>query len=324
MADQAKLTSRDIQGMIAYELEQSKSVAWPFQCGLEAGSDQEKETYVILGASPAMREWLGNRSRKSLKTASVDVINKKFEATILVAVDDMRRDKTNFIQMRISELVTRANSHWAKLLTTLRLAGTSTVCVDGKYFYAANHSWGSSGTYSNLLTSSDYSALAVTDRGNVTPDEMAKAILKVISHFFTINDDQGEPANEDANLFMVHVPVAMMAAATEACASKFLSTGSGVRDNVLTNQDVQQNLFKVIPQVNPRLTSGYDFYVDRIDSRAKPFILQSETGIQQSKKAEGSDFEHDTDMHEYGIKTNRNVGFALPYMSIKATVSNAG
>lgn len=318
--DQAVLTSRDIIGLIDNGIEASKNAAWPFLCGMEFGSNQETEKYKIVGATPALTEWIGSRSKKSLRTAGIDVTNKPYEATLILHKNDLRRDKTGFINMRISQMADRVNQFWAKLLSTIIEAGISTVCIDGKYFYAANHVWGDSGTWSNLLTYSDYGKLAVVDRDNPTSDEMAKAFLAVVKHFYSIKDDQGEPANEGAVQFMVQVPIALMDVAIEACASKFLSTGSGVRDNPLTNPDVQ-NIVKLIPAVNPRLTSNYAFYVHRIDGAAKGFILQDEMGPEYTQKAEGSDFEHDTNCHEYGVHVERSVAYAFPDKSIKATIS---
>jgi phage major head subunit gpT-like protein len=319
--DQQALGSRDIIGMIDNGLEMSKDKTWPFLCGMEFNSNQATEKYRIIGATPAMREWIGGRSIKSLRTAGVDVTNKPFEATMQIHVDDLRRDKTGFIKMRIDQMVEKAVSHWAKLLSTLRIAGTSTVCVDKEYFYAASHSWGDSGTLSNLLTSSDYSELEVTDADNPTPVELAKAILKVVQHFYTFKDDQGEPSNENASKFLVQVPINMYGALIQALSSNFLSTGTGVVDNPLKLKD---GGFEIIPSPNPRLTSDVDFFVDRIDGAAKPFILQSETDIKISAKAEGSEFEHDTNMHEYGINVSRNVGFGFWDKSIKATLSQSG
>lgn len=318
--DQQALTSRDIIGMIDNGIEGSKDTSWPYLVGLETNSNQETEKYKIIGASPALREWIGGRSQKSLRTAGIDVVNKLFEATIDVAVSDLRRDKTGFIKMRIQQLVDRYNQHWAKLISALRIAGVSTVCLDGQYFYSASHSWGDSGTLSNLLTSSNYSDLAVVNKDNPTAIEMAKAVLKVVQHFYSLKDDQGEPANEDANRFLVQVPVNMSAALIQALSSNFLSTGTGVVDNPAL---VAKKLFELVPSVNPRLSATDEFYVDRIDGAAKPFILQNETDYSLSAKAEGSDFEHDNDAHEYGIKVNRNAGYGFPDKSIKATLSNA-
>lgn len=314
--DQQVLTSRDIIGMIDNGIELSKDTSWPMLTGMEFTSNQAIEKYKLVGASPALREWIGGRSAKSLRTAGIDVINKKFESTIRVDRDDLRRDKTGFIQIRISQLVNRYIQHWAKLVTTLRVAGTSTVAFDGQYFYSATHSWGDSGTMKNLLVAGDYSQLNVATAANPTAIELADAILAVIQHFYTFKDDQGEPANEDALKFLVQVPVNMYGALIKAVSSNFLLSASAAIDNPLKSE-----AFQIVPSVNPRLSATDAFYVDRIDGVAKSFILQSEDDYELSAKAEGSDFEHDNDAHEYGIKCLRNAGFGFFTSSIKATLS---
>lgn len=314
--DQQVLTSRDIIGMIDNGIESSKDTSWPFLTGMEFKSNQAVEKYKLIGASPALREWVGGRSVKSLRTAGIDVTNKKFEATIRVDKDDLRRDKTGFINVRIGELVGRYTQHWAKLVTTLRVAGTATAAYDGQFFYSASHAFGDSGTMKNLLVAGDYAQLNVTTPANPTAAELSDAILAVIQHFYSFKDDQGEPVNEDAKKFMVQVPVNMYGALIKALTSNFLLSGSAALDNPLKSGD-----FEIIPSVNPRLSATDAFYVDRIDGVAKAFILQSESDYELSAKAEGSDFEHDNDAHEYGIKCLRNAGFGFFTSSIKATLS---
>lgn len=314
--DQNVLTSRDIIGMIDNGIELSKDKSWPFLVGMEFGSNQETEKYKLIGASPALREWIGGRSVKSLRTAGIDVINKHFEASIRVAVSDLRRDKTGFINVRIGQLVQRYIQHWAKLITTLRTSGTSTACFDGQYFYSASHAWGDSGTLSNLLTSADYSTLNVATPAKPTALELSDVILDIVQHFFTLKDDQGEPANEDAKEFLVQVPVNMYGVLIKALSSNFLLSASAAVDNPLKGGD-----FKITPSVNPRLSTTTELYVDRIDGVAKSFIQQNETDANISAKAEGSEFEHDNDAHEYGIDCWRNAGYGFWSSAIKATLS---
>lgn len=314
--DQKALSSREVIGLMSNGLEMSKDLSWPFLVGLEMTSNQAKENYQILGNSPAMREWIGGRSAKSLRTQGVDVLNKKFEATMQILVDDLRRDKTGFIKLRIAQLVERANTHWAKLLSALREVGGSTLCVDGQYFYDTDHAFGDSGTWKNLLAAGDYAELNVNTANNPTASELSNIIVKGVQHMYTLKDDQGEPINENARKFLVQVPVNMYAALITAKTNQFLNTGSGVVDNPSKNAE-----FEWIPSVNPRLTDDDVLYIDRIDGVERPFIIQSETDIEISAKAEGSEFEHDNDAHEYGIKANRNVGFAFPQASMKLQLS---
>ena len=315
--DQSGLSSRAIIGMFYEILEASKDLAWPFRVGMEFKSDQESETYKWLGASPMMREWLGGRLAKSLRENGITITNKEFEATLEIAVKDLRRDKTGQIKIRIGELADRANQHWAKLLSTLIINGGATVCYDGQYFFDNGHSEGDSGTLSNLLTGSDYSEIsAVSTPANPTSVEMVNVILKLVQHMYSLKDDQGEPINENASKFMLMVPVNMWAAALLACTANLINTGTGTIDNPMLSKG-----FSVEPRANPRLTSTTELYLFCEDGRAKPFILQNEVDIQVDAIAEGSEEEFKNKRHLYGVSASRNVGYGYWQQAIKATLS---
>jgi len=314
--DQQGLGSRAIIGMFYEILESSKDLAWPFRIGMEFKSDQESETYKWLGSSPMMREWIGGRLAKSLMENGITIKNKAFEATMEIAVKDLRRDKTGQISIRIGEMADRVNQHWASLLSTLIINGTSAVCYDGQYFFDTDHSEGDSGSQKNLITASDYSDLNVDTAAAPSAVEMAKVILKMIQHLFSLKDDRGEPLNENAKKFDVMVPVNMWAAAMQACSSNLLSTGTGAIDNPLLGK-----VFSVNPIANPRLTATDALYLFRTDGRAKPFILQNEVDVQIDAIAEGSEEEFKNDRHLYGVKASRNVGYGLWQQAVKGTLS---
>lgn len=311
--DQHGLGSRAIIGMFYEILEQSKDTAWPFQIGMEISSDQESETYKWLGFSPAMREYLGGRHAKGLRENGITIINKEFEATLEIARKDLRRDKTGQIRIRIGEMADRANSHWASLLTTLIIANSA--CYDESNFFDNDHSEGDSGTQTNLLTGSDYSEISdVSVAANPTAIELAKVILKLIQHLYSLKDDQGEPMNENAQKFMLMCPINMWAAAKQAISSQLLSTGTGAVDNPTKGLTID-------PVSNPRLTSTTELYLFRTDGRAKPCILQNEVDIEVSAIAEGSEEEFKNNRHLYGLYASRNVGFGYWQHAVKATLS---
>lgn len=312
--DQNGLSSRAIIGMFYEILETSKDTAWPFRVGMEIGSNQESETYKWLGFSPAMREWLGGRHAKSLRENGVTIINKEFEATLEIAKKDLRRDKTGQIRIRIGELADRVNQHWASLLTTL-ITGNG-LCYDGQNFFDTDHSEGDSGTLTNALTASDYSDLNVDTAANPTANEMAKVILKLIQHMYSLKDDQGEPMNENAKNFLIMVPTNMWAAGLQAASSQLLSTGTGAIDNPLKNGG-----FNVEVISNPRLSTTTVLYAFRTDGRAKPFILQNEVAPEMSAIAEGSEEEFKHNRHLYGVYASRNVGMGYWQQAVKATLS---
>lgn len=310
------LSSRAIIGTFYNMLEAVTGKSWTSQVGMEFKSDQESETYKWLGMALALREWIGGRNAKGLRENGITIENKKFEATLEVAVDDLRRDKTGQIEVRIGELVDRVDEHWAKLLSTLILAGEAAVCYDGEFFFDTDHEEGDSGAQTNDLAAGDYSELNVTTPTNPTAIEIANVLLKMIQHQYSIKDDQGEPMNANARKFLVMVPVAFWGAAIKAVRGNLLNSGTGTVDNPLKDAEVDISVI-----ANPRLTWTTKLAVYRTDARTKAFIMQNEEDIKISAIAEGSELEFNDDVHHYGVKTIRNVGYGYWQFATLATLS---
>lgn len=298
------LSSRAIIGRFYNRLEVLQSASWVGATGMLFQSDQESETYKWLGMAPALREWIGGRESKGMRENGITIVNKKFEATMGIPVDWMRRDKTGQIMVRIDELAGRAVTHWQSLLSALIGNAESGVCYDGQYFFDTDHVEGNSGTQSNKITV-DISAMPAAVHGVATapsPEEVRAMVLAGVEKMLGFKDDQGEPMNEMARSFLVQVPTPYFSAAAAALSNPVLGGGD---TNVLTNLDG----FSFSLAVNPRLTWTDKIAVFRTDASTKPFILQEEEGVTVSAIAEGSELEFKEDRHEYGIKALRNVGY---------------
>lgn len=299
------LSSRAIIGAFYLALEQNIGASWIPGLSNEFESDQESETYKFLGMSPVMREWVGGRQAKGFRENGITIVNKKFEATLEVLVDEIRRDKTGQVMMRVRELAQRTNAHWAKLLSTLIINGESAVCYDGQYFFDTDHSEGDSGTQSNDVS---YDATTTTAP---TVGEMESAILQSIETILGFKDDQGEPMNEDAMEFNVMVPVGFMSTAAAAIGSEIVVQGNGGQSNNIITLG-QIGGFKVGMSVNPRLSSWTTkFATFRTDCESKALIRQIEEDVTVKAVAEGSELEFNEDKHHYGVKALRNVGYGL-------------
>lgn len=312
----ADLGERQIRGMFFEALAGSRSLAWIDQISNDFQSDQAIETYKWLSQAPVLREWVSGRRAKAFTTNGITIENLLFEATIGIKDKDMRREKVKQIKIRMRDLVKRSNTHWANLLTTLISNGETLLSYDGKAYFATDHSEGLSGTFSNLLTSSDYGEFNVAIPANPTASEMADVIMKAIQHLYSFKDDQGEPRNEDALEFVAMVPNNMWAAASTAVKKNMLNTGSGSRDNPLIDQD-----FKVSVVSNGRLSWTTNLAVFRADAEAKPFIRQSETEVQPDILGPGSDHFFKEKEWLIGIDCNRNVGYGLHSEAVKVTLS---
>lgn len=305
--DQSLLSSRAIMGMYFARLETDPGLAWLNAVSNLFNSDQASETYNFLGQSPAMREWVGGRQAKGFSGQGLTIVNKHYEATIEVAKRDARRDKTSQIEARIQEFADRATTHWASLVSTAILAGTSTVCYDGQYYFDTDHVEGKSGTQSNSI-SVDISTLPATVHGAAATapsvEEMQQAILQGITQILGFKDDQGEPMNENARTFMVMVAPSLYftaVAATSGLATAALQ--NNLNPNILANLSVSVAM-------NTRVAAWTDkFAIFRADSPIKGLIRQNEQEVELKAKAEGSEFEFDNDAWQFGIDGWRGVGY---------------
>lgn len=301
-----KLTERQVIGHFYKTLAESTGAGWVNLLSNYFTSDQAMEEYAWLGQSPMMREWIGGRNAKGLREESLTIRNKHYEATIDILVRHLHRDHSGQALVRIAEMARRSNSHWASLLSTLILNGNSTDCYDGQSFFDTAHSEGDSGSQSNDITV-DISNLPVATAGTITAPsvaEMQLCIALAIQAIVGFVDDQGEPMNEDANQFLVMVPVSLMNVGMQA-----VETPVQVAETQTALQGLK-GAFQIGCVANPRLSDWTEnFAVFRTDSEIKSFIRQEEEGVSLKVKGEGSEYEFDNDAHQYGIDTWRNVGY---------------
>jgi phage major head subunit gpT-like protein len=323
MPEQLRMSSRAIIGIFYEELAKSLAGSWMELLGFLVTSNQESETYKWLGQVPGMEEWKGKRPTTGLRAIPpYTIINKIFNAVLDIDIDDLRRDKTGQIRVRIGELADRAAQHWEELGSTLMLTGATALCYDGKAFFATDHEEGDSGAQKNLLTATEVPALEVTTATGPTPYEMSQAILGVIQWFYGLKDDRGKPINGNAKNFLAMVPVSLWGAAVAAKTGKTLNTGAGSIDNPLLSLIADQQMqVGVLP--NPYLTWTDSFSVFRTDGRAKPFIKQLEYPTKVIPIAEGSEMEKNYRKHRYIVEDSKNAGYGFWQYAMKATLSAA-
>lgn len=214
-------------------------------------------------------------------------------------MDEIRRDKTGQVMTRVRELAQRTNAHWAKLLSSLIVAGETALCYDGQAFFDTDHLEGASGAQSNDI------GLDIGTPTAPTAAEFETAVLKSVEQILGLKDDEGEPMNEDAARFLIMVPVPFMASAAAALKNPVIVDANGSRTNTITNLGG----FQFELAVNPRLPWTTKFATYRTDGQTKPFIRQEEEGVTIAAVAEGSELEFKENKHHYGVKAVRNVGY---------------
>lgn len=298
------LGSVGVIGAFFERLHASQGASWLNDIAFQLDSNQAIETIKWLGQVPAMRQWVGGRQARAFRDNGFTIENLKFEASIDVTLDEIRRDKTAQVMARINDLADRAASHPASLISTLILNGATGLCYDGQYFFDTDHTEGENSTNQSNSISFDISDGAGGGTyTNPTNTSMQRAILAGVAQMLGFKDDQNEPCNEYLTDFLVMVPPSLLAQGMAATVSPVLDSGQ-------TNLVLAQRDFRIRCVGNARLSSWTDkFTVFGLNGTQKPFINQVEVPPTLSAKAEGSDYEHDNDAHQYGVKRVGNAAY---------------
>jgi len=291
-------------------MQEDKNASWVDAIIDDRSSDQITETYVDLGAPPPMREWIGRRAPKTIRNESFPITAKKYETSVVIPRDDLVLVNSDLIRRKyIQPLMARAGSqHIKKLATTALIDAEAALCFDGQYFFDTDHVSAASGSQSN-----DTTATGAGSGATPTALEATTAIMKVIQLMLAFKDDQGEICNDEQDTFLVMIPLPYMEPFNVALNANLTSGG---QSNTLKVQGLNFQL-----AVNPRLTWTTKFAVFAQNNGAKPLIHQFVEAPRFSAKAEGSDFEHDEDAHEYGVSVWRTVGYGAWSSACLCTLS---
>ena len=317
--DQSFLSSRAIIGAYFAQMEQPSQDNWGSLVADLFLSNQADETYALLGVPAPMREWIGGRQVKGLMQSSFNLRNKKYEATLEIRREDLMRDKTGQIMLRVQEFANRSAGHWLALLSELIASGETQRCYDGQFFFSTTHQERDSGVQSNSVT---IDISAVTPDGplaffgtptNPSEYEARAAIFKGMQAIWGFKDDHGEVLNERARQFLVLVPPSLygsMNLAVEAM-NKMAAQHAVEAAEASASGIPAGPAFEVVLGINSRLSWTDKIAVFRTDTPTKALIRQSEQDIRLLAKAEGSEYEFENDSWQFGIDASRNVGFGM-------------
>jgi phage major head subunit gpT-like protein len=227
-------------------------------------SSARKGVYSWVADQPDMRKWYGERVIHNFVSRSVELENEDWEYTFEVDRKDIEYDNLGVYADRGRIAGDVAGRWYDKVVTDAMIAGTTTLCFDGQYFYDTDHpvnfDVSSAGTYSNKLTTRP-----------LTADNVWYACAQMMSY-------KGESGRVlEINPGVLEVPPQLGKKAMEAVSSPI---GAAVIKNVAGTENVAaagitnaiQGLLKVV--INPRLASQPTvWYVHSVD-RLKPFVMQ--------------------------------------------------
>jgi len=308
------LSSRAIIGEFFMRLEQGEGQTWiPLVSNLFT-SDQESEEYKWLGQTTPMRKWVGGRQATKVREQGFIIKNERYEATLEILKDDLDRDKTGQILLRIGELAQRTNAHWGKLLSQLILDGAAKLAYDGQFFFDTDHKEADEAAQSNKI---DF-LIADPDVQKPTVPEMENLILKAVEQMLKLHDDRSEPINENARQFLVMCGPQYFFAAAAAMKNPIVADATGARTNTLVNLAGYSFELAVISRLLPATNNVFVF---RTDAGFKSFIRQEEEDVEIDAQAEGSAIEFNERKHQYGVTASRNVGYGFWQHAVQVTLT---
>lgn len=263
------------------------------------------EQYGWLGSMPGVREWTGDRIFNSLRAAHFTLANKLWESSVAIEKDDIDDDRLGMYGPQLEALGAEAAYHPDELLTQVLVAGESSACFDGQYFYDTDHSWGDSGTQSNDLT---YNA---SDHTAITEAEFAAAYHQARTAMLNFKNDQGKsfvrPTIRPLPNLLLMVPAALELVAVKALTKVLVNAGE---TNVVLDTP------KIMALPDSYFSSGVKFYLHNLGSTLKPFVFQARRPLQRQMK--GMDDREFKDV-KFMTDARYNVGYLAWWNSVLTT-----
>lgn len=271
-------------------------------------STQPQERYDWLRSNPSMRKFTGERSSTALGGDSVTVLNDTYEGTLEFKLDDLTFDKSTQCRDRIADLAREVAVFPEELLTTLLT--TNGNAYDGVAFFSGSHAVGGV-TVDNDVVAAD----GLAGGSAPTTAQMSSNLLIALTRILGFKNDKGRPMNEAAREFMVMVPPELFGATVAAIDAMFTSASA---TNPL--QTLAGRGFRLVPQLNARLSTGNQFYMFRMDAGIKSLLLQ-----QQSMKPvvldENSEHCKKTRKVMFGHDWRGGVGYGRFELALRGTTS---
>lgn len=269
---------------------------------MRVASTKDSEKYGWLGQVNSMKEWTDNKVFESVTEHTFTIQNVKYENTLAVRRTDILDDQVGATPARIRDLTIKGKFHPQKLLIDAIIAGASTVCYDGQYFFDTDHSEGASGTQANVAASL---GSGTTLAGIQADFRRARAAI------MGFKDSKGNPIWETpiGVNWVVAAPVGLWGVFEELQNAAVLSNTTNVLKGV----------FDLVSL--PRLTANDadNWYLFAVTPEMKPFILQERDPLQFSALEGDSDMGFLRDIYAYSVTWRGAVGYGWWQCAFKTT-----
>lgn len=265
---------------------------------MRTSSTSAEEVYGWLGAMPGMRKILGEIQIRNLVDSNYRIANDEFENTIGVKRKDIERDNFGIYNPMFTAMGVTARTHPDELLFAALIAGFTTRCYTGKFFFDNDHEPQPGKTkFSNLETKKLSAANFETARKNL------KSRLNA----------EGKAMNLGNDLVLVVSPTYEATGRSIVVADK---VGGG-------NDNVNKGTARL--EVCPLLAANeHMWFLLELGQPVKPFIYQVEKETQFTSLTDpGSERVMLQQEFLYQAYGRYNVGYGLPEFAYGSTGADA-
>jgi phage major head subunit gpT-like protein len=243
---------------------------------------------------PRLREWVGDRVIQNIASQDYTLENKSYELTVGVDRDDIEDDQLGIYNMHIDTLGEQARMWPDDLIMQALIAGGSSLCFDGQFFFDTDHPTKIGDT---TITQSNFSASTALSAAN----------------YFTLRANMRNFRGEDGRKLGVTPNLLVVPPALEKTAREILladSNASGATNVARGTADLL---------VLNELTSDTEWYLMDTRRALKPLIFQERKAPQMVMLTEvNSENVFQRKEFIYGVDARGAAGYGLWFLAAKA------
>lgn len=272
----------------------------------------EINVYGWLAEMPMFRKWVGSRIARRLAARSYQIKNEKYEFGYSISRDDIKYDRFGIYNQHATKAGIAARVIWDQILTAVQIAGATTLCYDGQFFYDTDHPQNpedpSSPTFANLFTAKP-----------PTPANIAS----VFASMSQIKDANGEPmlAVPDTIEYGPDLRDQVITSLQAEATALAIRNVAGTEIVAAASQDNVSVRGLLTPLMNERLPAG-TWYMHHTKIM-KPFVVQVETdpvGLEMRVNPEDPHV-WENDEFLFGSRACGGAGYGLPQLSAKVVTT---
>jgi phage major head subunit gpT-like protein len=246
------------------------------------------ETYGWMTQIAALREWIGPRLVRNLGEAAYTLVNKKFELTYGVGVDEIEDDTLGIYAPLFQEMGDSAKKWPDQIVKTALQAGTSATTFDGVAFFASTHPLNPAGNQSNNYTGNALNA----------------------ANFATTRAAMSAYTGADGEVMGVNPNLLIVPPQLEGAARTILNAElSGGGDTNIWRNSAE---LLVVPQLANQATT---WYLADTTRPIKPMIFQQRKAPEFASLTDlNSETVFHQDKFEFGVKSRGAAGYSLWFL----------